>query len=139
MQFFFFVFAYLPSPNLGLTHPGTYKPNARGSDACRGSNNLWTRILDRYTWAGLSECVVRTMSGPPPKTTQDRTQAKETHTIPGHKLKFLTPPGVEPGPPGWKAGTLPTMPRRRIAILQGLLICRNHEHGRLYFHVTMSI
>ena len=27
------------------------------------------------------------------------------------KLKFLSPPGIEPGPPGWKAGTLPTTPR----------------------------
>ena len=25
---------------------------------------------------------------------------KETHTIPGQKLKFLTPPGTEPGQPG---------------------------------------
>ena len=24
---------------------------------------------------------------------------KYTHPIPGHKLKFLTPPGIEPGPP----------------------------------------
>ena len=76
--FLFFLFAYLPSPNLGLTSPGTYNPNARGSNACRGSNSLWTRTLDRYTRAGLPECVSSTMSGPPPKTTQDRTQ--RTHT-----------------------------------------------------------
>ena len=37
-----FFSAYLPSPNLELTPPGTYNPNARGSDACRGSNSLWT-------------------------------------------------------------------------------------------------
>ena len=104
--FFFFFFAYLPSPNLGLTPTGTYKPNAHGSDAYRGSKSLWTRTLDRYTRAGLPECVVSTMPGPPPKTTQ----TKDTHPIPGHKLKFLTPPGIEPGLPGWKAGTLPTMP-----------------------------
>ena len=35
---------------------------------------------------------------------------KDTHPIPGQKLKFLTPPGIKPGPPGWKA---PTTPRRR--------------------------
>ena len=58
--------------------PGTYKPNARGSNACRGSNNPWNRTLDRYTRAGLPECVVSTMSGPQPKTTQVRTQ--RTHT-----------------------------------------------------------
>ena len=33
--------------------------------------------------------------GPPPETTQDRTQTKDTHPIPGQKLKFLTPPGIE--------------------------------------------
>ena len=37
---------------------------------------------------------VSTMSGPPPETAQD------THPIPGQKLKFLTPPTIEPGPPG---------------------------------------
>ena len=54
------------------------------------------------------------MSGPPPETTQDRTQTKDTHPMLGQKLKFLIPPGIEPGPPGWKAGTLPTTPRRRM-------------------------
>ena len=100
--------------NLGLTPPGTYNLNARGSDACRGSNSLWTRTLYRYTRAGLHECMVSTMSVPPPKTIQDREQTKDTHPIPGHKLKFLTPPGIELEPPDWKAGTLPTTPRRRI-------------------------
>ena len=125
--FFFFLIAYLPSPNLGLTPPppGTYKPNSRGSDACRGSNSLWTRTLDRYTRAGLPECVVSTMSGPPPKTTQDRTQTNDTHPIPGQKLKFPIPLGIEPGPPGWKAGTLPTTPRRRDGSIS-LLIIRNN-------------
>ena len=35
-----------------------------------------------------------------------RTQTKDTHPNPGHKLKFLIPPGIEPGPPDWKAGAL---------------------------------
>ena len=39
-QLIYFFFVYLPSPNLGHTHPGTYNPNARESDACRGSNSL---------------------------------------------------------------------------------------------------
>ena len=60
-----------------------------------------------YTRAGLPECVVSTMTGPLPKTTQDRIQTKDIHPIPGQKLKFLTPPG-------WKAGTLPTTSRRRM-------------------------
>ena len=101
-------------PNLGLTPYGTYNSNAHGSDACRGSNSLWTRTLDRYTRAGLPECVVSTMSGPPPETTHERTQTKDTHSIPGQKFKFLTSPGIEPGSPGWKAGILPTTSRRCI-------------------------
>ena len=49
---------------------------------------------------------------------QHRTEHKgHTHPIPGQKLKFLTPPGIEPGPPSWKAGTLPTTPRRRIYLV----------------------
>ena len=36
-----------------------------------------------YTMAGLPECMVRKMSGPPTETTQDRTQIKDTHPIPG--------------------------------------------------------
>ena len=70
-----FFFLYLSSPNLGLTPPGTYNSNARGSYAFRESN----RTLDRYTRAGLPECAVSTMSGPPQETTQD-----------GYELKFLT-------------------------------------------------
>ena len=69
-----FVFFFFFTPNLGLTPPVTYNPNARRSDAYTGNNSLWNRSLERYT----SECVVSTMSGPPPKTTQDRT--KYTHT-----------------------------------------------------------
>ena len=61
--------------------PGTYNPNACGSDACRGSNCIWTRTLDRYTRAGLPECVVSTVSGPPPETAQDRTQTKDTPNL----------------------------------------------------------
>ena len=84
--------------------PRTYNPNARGTDACRGS-----RTLDIYTRAGLTERGQ-------PETTQDRTQTKDTYPIPRQIFKFLTPPGIEAGPTGWKAGTLPTTPRRRINI-----------------------
>ena len=85
-----FFFDYLPSPNRGLTPPGTYNPNAHGSDVCRGSNSLWTRTLDIYTTAGLHECVISITSGSPPETTQDRTQTKDTHPIPGQKVNFPT-------------------------------------------------
>ena len=74
---FLLLTVYLPSPNLGLTPQGL-TPNARGSDASRGSNCLWTGTLDRYTRAGIPECVVNTMSGSPPETAQDRTQTKDT-------------------------------------------------------------
>ena len=48
--FYSFFFVNLPSPNLGLKPPTrTYNPNARGSDACRGSNSLWTRTLNTNT------------------------------------------------------------------------------------------
>ena len=85
------LFRYLPSPNLGLTPTGTYNPHARGSDAYRRSNNLWTRILDRYTRAGVPGCVVSTMSGSPPKTTQDRTQ--RTQPNPRTEIKIPDPAG----------------------------------------------
>ena len=104
-------------PQSRIYTPGTCNPNAYGSDACSGSNNLWTRTLDRYTRADLTECVVSTMSVPPPKSTQDRTQAKNTHTIPGQKLKCLTSPRIQPRPPGCKTGTLQTTPRRAALIL----------------------
>ena len=41
------------------------------------------------------ECMVRTMPGPPPETTQDRTQRK--NPVPGWRLKFLALSGIEPG------------------------------------------
>ena len=44
------------------------------------------------------------MSGLPPETTQ----TKDAHPVPGQKLKFLTPPGIEPGPSGRKVEILPT-------------------------------
>ena len=34
--------------------------------------------------------------------------ANDTHPLTGHKLKFLAPLGIEPGPPGWKERILPT-------------------------------
>ena len=85
--FYLFFHVYLPSSNLGLTPPGTYNPNARGSDACRGEQQFG----DQNTWhtrAGLPECMVSTMSGPPPKTTQDR-----THTESQAEMKIPDPAG----------------------------------------------
>ena len=61
-----------------------------GSYACRGSNRLWTRPLDRYTRSSLPECVVKAMSGP--ETTQDRTQTKDTPS-PRLQIKISDPAG----------------------------------------------
>ena len=36
--------------------------------------------------------VISIMLGPPPETTEDRTQTKDTHPFPGYKLKFLIHP-----------------------------------------------
>ena len=109
---------YLPSPNLGLTPLGTYNQNAPGSDACRES---------------LPECVVSTMSGPPPETAKDRTQTKNTHAIPGQELKFLIPPGIESRPPSWKAGTLSTTPRRRMFKILAVVNTRWIKYERDWF------
>ena len=72
--------------------PGTYNPNARGAGACRESNSLWTRTLNRYTRAGLPECEVSTMSGPTPETTQSRTHTKDTRLI-QEQIKIPGPAG----------------------------------------------
>ena len=37
-------------------------------------------------------------------------------------IKTSDPQGIESGPPGWKAGTLPTTPRRRIDELKLILV-----------------
>ena len=50
---------------------------------------------------------------------------KETHPNPRYKLKFLTPPGIEHGTPGWEAGTLPITPQRRTH--QKLLLLLRQE------------
>ena len=42
---------------------------------------------------------------------------KEHTPNPRTKLKFLTPPGIEPGSPGWKIGTLPTTLRDGLDLL----------------------
>ena len=103
MHVMYFSFSVIYRPPIQDLHPppGLNNPKARGSDACRGSNRLWTRTLDKQTRAGFLGCVVSTTSGPPSETTQDRTQTNNARLFPGQKLKFLTPPG-------WKGWTLPT-------------------------------
>ena len=70
------------------------------------------------------------MSGPLPETTQDRIHTKDIHSISEQKLKFLTPLGIEPGPPGSKAGALLTTPNWSISfkdtnfLISLILICK---------------
>ena len=108
----FFLLRVFILPQSRTYTPGTYNPNARGSDACRGSNCLWTRTLDRYTRAGLLECVVSTMLGPLPETTQDR-KTKDTPS-PRIKIKISDLAGnrklsarlVPTTPEQWTIGTI---------------------------------
>ena len=56
-----------------------------------GEQQSLDRTVDIYTRAGLPECVVSTMSGPPPETTQDRIQ--RTHT-PDPRIEIKIPDSV---------------------------------------------
>ena len=101
LNFFLSFFLLFTLPKFRTYTPGTYNPNARGSDAWRGSNSLWTRTLDiQYIHK----------DGPPWMCGQDnsRTSAgdntgqnptNDTHPNPGQILKFLTLTGIEPGSP----------------------------------------
>ena len=102
-----------------------------------GSHRLWCKTLDQYTRAGLSECVVSTMSGPPQKTTQDRTQRTHTQTQ-DHKLKFLTSSGISSGPPGWKAGSLPTTSWQRIRWIPVIHFIAQHEIIDYTFYICLN-
>ena len=93
---FTYVAAHSPTlPLLNLCHSSFSNP----SFASPTSQNLHLRHLASRPW-----CVVSSMSGSLPETTQDRTQTKDTHSVTGYNLKFLTPPGIEPESPSWKAG-----------------------------------
>ena len=63
--------------------PRLYNTNARGSDASRANNRLWSRTLDRYT------DMVSTISGPPSKTTKDGTRNKGHRPSPRKQLKIF--------------------------------------------------
>ena len=107
LSFFFFI--YLPSPNLGPAPPGLTTQMLVEEQQSLNQN---TRQIykDGPPWMCGQHDVRASAEG----NTGQNTDQGHTHPIPGQKLKFLTPPRIEPGPAGWKAGTLPTTPRRRI-------------------------
>ena len=116
-KIFFFFFAYLPSPNLGLIPPGTYKPNARGSDACGGEQ----QSLDQNTR--------QIHKGEPPWMCGQhiaRASAEDNtgqNTDKGHTLNPRTEIKI-PNRAGNRtrvAGTLPTTPRRRVIQNQNII------------------
>ena len=90
--FILFSSSFIYPPPITTYCPGTYNPNAPGSYACRRSSSVWTRTLDIYTRASLSECVV-SMTGPPPETTQDSTPTKDSALNPRTEIKILDPAG----------------------------------------------
>ena len=113
ITFFLFFICYFPFPIVGLTPPlaGLTTQIPIGQIPV-GEHRLWTRTLDRYTRTGLPEiCAQQKIRA----TAWDNTgrNTKDTHWIPGHKLNFLTPLRIEPGPPGWKTGIQPATPRLR--------------------------
>ena len=97
LSFFPFFFVLFTLSNVGITPPGDYNPNARWLDA-HGNTDHGT--LDQIHKDGLPEFV--DIASARDNTGQN---TKDTHPIPGQKLKFLTPPGVEPGSPGCEVGT----------------------------------
>ena len=49
------------------------------------------QTLDRYTMAGIPECLIGRMTGPLQETTQDRTQIKDPYPVSLQKLTFFDP------------------------------------------------
>ena len=98
-----------------LPQSRTYNPNARGSDACRGSNSLWTRTLDRYTRAGLPEMYGQHNGR---ASAEDNTgQNTDNGHTPNPRTEIKIPDPAGNRTRVWKAGTLPTTPRRRIDLI----------------------
>ena len=57
-------------------------------DTDLGEHRLWSRTLDLYTKTGLPGSAASRMSGPPPKTTPDRTKTNNTLS---HKIEIKIP------------------------------------------------
>ena len=98
----YFVDALHTFTQCGTYTPGSYNQMLVGQMPV-DEHRLQTRTLDKYTRAGLPEYMVNRMSGAPPETTQDRTKTEGTHPVVGQRLKSWILPGIERGPPDWKA------------------------------------
>ena len=126
----------------GLIHPSvTYCPNARGSDLEQETMDQNTRQVNKGEppWICGQQNVRTTARDNTGQNTQNT--EKYTDAVPEQNLKCLTPPGIKPGPPGWKAGTLPTTPRRQISnrtielkfCILSVLWCRVHSRKIIKF------
>ena len=74
--FLSFFLCYLPSPIVGLTPPGLSSQMPLNKMPVEGLQfvNQNSRHIHKHGPLWIPESVVSTMSGPPPNTTQDRTQ-----------------------------------------------------------------
>ena len=103
MVFFFLLLFTLPQCRTYTPHPELPRPNANMGKTPLGEATSMDKTLDRNTRAGLNKSVVKVRA-----TGRDNTEqnTKFTLPVPGYRLKFLTPSGIEPRPPERKAGTL---------------------------------
>ena len=98
-------------------------------------HRLWTRTLDRYIRAGLSESVVSRLSGPPPVTTQNRTKIKDTNPILGYKLKSL--PRRDSSPDRWVGrmfSHIPAFCRHQLVVFHTHTACAGAVGQFVFFN-----
>ena len=100
----FLIYIYSP-PMQDLPPPG-FNLHVGGSDDFYKETEHQTNTKGR---ASLKSVVIR-MLGPPYR--QRRTEHKEHTSIHRIEIEIPDPPGIEPGPPDWKAGILAATPRR---------------------------
>ena len=92
IMFFLLIFHLFTLTQSRTYTPGTYKPNAHGSDACRWSNSLWTRTRDRYT-QGRASLNVWSAQCQGLRRRQHRTEHKGHTPNPRTEIKIHDPAG----------------------------------------------
>ena len=107
IKFYLFVILclVLPSPNVGLTIQMSVDQMSVGGAQTMSQNTKQKQ--SRSPWI----CGHQNVKA----TARDNIgyNTKDTYPVPGYWLKSLTPPRFETGPPGRKAGILPTTPQWR--------------------------